>query len=371
MSKTCIIVPTYNEAENITNLVEKLEQCLEDDFEIIIVDDNSPDGTAEIAQNLNQRYRNIVVYKRPGKKGIGSAVRNGMQIALSSPNCKYIVTMDADFSHNPNDVQRLLSEAKDKNIDLVQGSRYIKGGKIIGWGRYRKTQSYIANILCKLLLGLRTKEVTTYFRVYSRKCAEVVVKNVHSSKYDFAIASALVINDCNFRVKEIPITFIDRTRGKSKLKKSDVLVWFYVLMKTFFSRLFNKLDLRHFLRFCIVGASGVLVNEGLLWYLTEFFHLFYLYSAILSIETSIISNFVLNDVWTFRDRRCSSIGSFLERLLKYNTVCVTGLGLNVGILYALTEFFGFYYLISNLFGIAVVVLWNYNVNNKWTWGKVK
>ena len=203
MAEVSIVIPTYNEAENISNLIGMLE-ALKGDFKIIIVDDNSLDGTAEIANNLNQNYGNIVVHSRPSKMGIGSAIYDGMQLALSFPNCQYIVTMDADLSHDPKDVPRLLKVAEEAGVDLIQGSRYVEGGKIIGWGLYRRLQSRVANLLCKLLFGL-PNEVTTYFRVYSRKCAEIVVNNVDASKYEFAIATALVIKDYGLKIKEVPV----------------------------------------------------------------------------------------------------------------------------------------------------------------------
>lgn len=232
MSDDCIIIPTYNESENIANLIKTLEKEMKRDFNIIIVDDNSPDGTAKIAQSLNDMYGNIIVCQRQGKLGIGSAIIAGMKVALSFNNFKYIATMDADFSHDPVDVVRLFDIAEKRNFDLIQGSRYIKGGKIVGWGFYRKIQSYTANRLAKLLLGLPTQEVTTYLRVYSRKCAEAVVSGVHSNRYEFAIDSALIIKDSNFSVHEVPpITFVDRTLGNSKLKKSDVLGWLYFVIK--------------------------------------------------------------------------------------------------------------------------------------------
>ena len=126
-------------------------------------------------------------------------------------------------------------------------------------------------------------------------------------------------------------------------------------------------ELTRFLKFCAVGLSGVLVNMGLLWLLTEVAGLFYLLSAAISIETSIISNFLLNDYFTFPDRRSPRAKSFLNRLLKFNLVSLAGLGLNMGVLWLLTEVFGLYYLLSNLCGIAVATLWNYLVNTWWTW----
>jgi dolichol-phosphate mannosyltransferase len=126
-------------------------------------------------------------------------------------------------------------------------------------------------------------------------------------------------------------------------------------------------ELTRFVKFCLVGASGVLVNMGLLWLLTEFAGLFYLVSAAISIESSIISNFMLNDVFTFPDRRARGVKNLLRRLLKFNIVSLAGLGINMAVLWLLTDILGVYYLLSNLCGIALATLWNYIVNFWWTW----
>jgi len=238
-SSVCIVVPTYNEAENVPRLVKSLDEELgEEKFTLILIDDSSPDGTADIAEDLEIRNGNIIVNRRPGKLGIGSAIRDGIKIALSFPSCKRIVTMDADLSHDPKDIQRLLEDSKE--VDLVQGSRYIKGGRIVGWSLKRKITSNIANLLCRILLRTHLHEHTTYFRVYSREAAKIAVENVHCDRYEWAIGSILAVKDHGLRVTESPITFVERTRGKSKLKTSDILGWFSYLMKTFVSRSLNR-----------------------------------------------------------------------------------------------------------------------------------
>ena len=238
MSKICIVVPTYNEAENMPKLVKELEDILgKENFKIIIVDDNSPDGTAEIAEKLNKRYGNIIVHRRGGKLGIGSATREGMKIALSSRDTRFVVTMDADFSHDPKDLPRLLHEAE--RSDIVQGSRYTEGGKIVGWGVSRKMMSYGANLLCRTLLRTRLKEHTTAYRVYSRKCAEIVAKDAPRDGYEFVIASIVTAKNRGAKIREVPITFVDRARGKSKLKSFDIFKWFLFISKTFLTRSLN------------------------------------------------------------------------------------------------------------------------------------
>lgn len=238
-SSVCIVVPTYNEAENIPRLVKSLDEELgEEKFTLILIDDSSPDGTADIAEDLEIRNGKIIVNRRPGKLGIGSAIRDGIKIALSFPSCKRIVTMDADLSHDPRDVPRLLRDSED--ADLVQGSRYIKGGRIIGWNPLRRVVSYTANLLCRFLLRTRLHEHTTYFRIYSREAAETAVEGVHCDRFEWAIGSILAIKDNGLRIIESPITFVERTRGNSKLKTSDILRWFSYLIRMFALRPLNR-----------------------------------------------------------------------------------------------------------------------------------
>jgi len=367
MDGVYIVIPTYKEADNIQTIITTIFR-LDSDFHVIIVDDNSPDATAEIAQTMNQLYGNIRVCRRPRKMGIGSAIRDGMKEALSYSDCKFVVTMDADMSHNPKDIPRLLAESG--NAELVQGSRYAKGGRIVGWGPYRKLLSWTANFLYRLAFGLKQREVTTSFRVYSRKCAQIVVNRVKADKYEFAIASALIINDYGLRINEVPIEFVNRVQGKSKLKTADIIYSVRYLLLTFIVRLFNNVGFQPIIKFGIVGATGIGVNQGLLWLLTDKAGLYYLYSALISIEASIMSNFILNDSWTFRDVRVkgNNIG---YRFLKYNLLCLAGAALNYVILWTFTDILHIHYLVSNLCGIVAAFIWNYLMSLKWAWsGKV-
>ena len=235
MNKTCIVIPTYNEAANLPRLVTVLRQDLpEDELAIIVVDDNSSDGTAVIAEKLREDKAPIILVRRPGKLGVGSAVRQGLRVALSIPGCNYIVSMDADFSHDPKDVRRLLMEVD--GFDLVQGSRYVKGGKIIGWSPWRRIMSYGANLLCRFLFRTGIHEYTTFLRVYSRKCAEIIVENTPYDGNEWSIASILATLQSGCKIKEIPITFINRAQGKSKLKSAHIFVWLKYTMQMFANR---------------------------------------------------------------------------------------------------------------------------------------
>ena len=241
-----VVIPTYNEAQNLPELIRSLEQTLQDeDHRLIVVDDNSPDGTAEVARRLGATYGNIVVHQRPAKLGIGSAVRDGLSLALSIPACDTVITMDGDLSHNPQEVISLLRERA--NADLVVGSRYIKGGQVIGWPLHRKVISRVANHMCALLLRTDLHEHTNYFRAYSRRLAELVIQNADGEGYEFGICSIVIAKDHNFVIKEVPTVFRNRTQGKSKLRIGDTVQWFVALLGMWLHRssLWTKLAGKH------------------------------------------------------------------------------------------------------------------------------
>ena len=245
---------------------------------------------------------------------------------------------------------------------MIQGSRYINGGGIIGLGFLRKLQSCIVNLPCRLLFGL-PRGVTTYFRAYTRESAQVVVDEVLANGYEFALQSALAVKDHGMKVEELPIVLVP---GKGKLKPTDVMVWFVVLVKVFILRLLYRPDSGRLVKFCLVGLTGLGVDTGILWLLTEKAGLFYIYSAVISTETAITTNFILNNTWTFRDRRYAT-SNVVSRFIKYNVTCIIGVGIKLGILTLMTEVFGLYYIISNIIGIAIAFLWNYFGSTKWAW----
>lgn len=234
IGKLCIVIPTYNEAENLPRLVMEIENLLRAyDFMLVVVDDASPDGTAQVAETLNGLYGNIVVRRRAGKFGIGSAVSEGLKIALAMNNVKFIVTLDGDLSHNPKEIPRLLYAAEE--ADLVQGSRYVKKGHINGWSPTRRLVSLVANLFCRLFLGNSIHEYTGNFRVYSRECTEVITNFTRCKGFEWVVEAIVTARKHGFTVKEVPITFSNRRNGKTKLKAKDVASWIFFAAKTVLS----------------------------------------------------------------------------------------------------------------------------------------
>lgn len=235
MTKINVVIPTFNESQSLSKLIREIEDVLREDHSLIFVDDNSPDGTANVAIELNKVYGNIRVLQRPGKLGIGSAIVDGLKVALKEEDCEIIITMDGDLSHNPREIPVLL-KAAEYGADLVQGSRYIEGGEILGWSRTRYLMSALANGVCRHLLSTKMKENTTYFRAYSRRLAEILIRDVPRLGFEFAIGAILVAKDNNLKIVEVPITFTERVHGKSKLRAKDIYRWWGYVLKTFFKR---------------------------------------------------------------------------------------------------------------------------------------
>ncbi|MGQ9625575.1 MAG: polyprenol monophosphomannose synthase [Anaerolineae bacterium] len=216
--KTMVVMPTYNEADNLPKIVAELLSLDVDGLEILIVDDNSPDGTGQVAEELKRCYPDCIhVIHRPEKMGLGKAYITGFRYALEH-RADYIVEMDADFSHSPNYIPQFLENIA--NYDVVVGSRYVSGGKLDEkWGLWRYFLSWWANsVYTRLILGLRVKDATSGFKCFRRRVLEEIgLENIKSSGYVFQVEIAYLCEKKGFRVLEIPIYFEDRRIGQSKM----------------------------------------------------------------------------------------------------------------------------------------------------------
>jgi len=227
--KTIIVIPTYNEAENIAKLINQIFSLNITGLEILVVDDNSPDGTSQIVSELGTKNSELHLITRPGKLGLGSAYTAGFTEALKM-GADFIFEMDADFSHDPKDIPKMLEAIK--NSDLVIGSRKIVGGSIIGWNWWRKLMSNGAMWLSRLLLSLKPLDVTAGFRCFRKQVLEKIdLKKITSNGYAFQEELLYRTQMAGFRITEIPVTFVDRQFGKSKLNKKDVWEFFITIFK--------------------------------------------------------------------------------------------------------------------------------------------
>jgi dolichol-phosphate mannosyltransferase len=225
--KILIIIPTYNELENLPKLLPVV-LSKDEGINVLIVDDNSPDGTAGFVENQMKVDNRIHLIKRPSKQGLGTAYIAGFKYALQN-NFQIIFEMDADFSHDPKEIPRFLDEIK--NSDVVLGSRYINGVNVINWPLRRLLLSSFANLYTRIITGLPVHDATGGYKCFNRKVLEAIdLDRVKSNGYAFQIEMTFKAWKKGFKVKEIPIIFVDRVKGKSKMSKKIVreavtMVW--------------------------------------------------------------------------------------------------------------------------------------------------
>ena len=222
-----IIVPTYNERENIDTLLDRL-LGLPYGLEVLVVDDGSPDGTADLVKAWQAKTPRVHLLQRPGKLGLGSAYRDGFRYALKN-GAEYIFEMDADFSHDPDAIGDFLEAAKD--ADIVLGSRYLHGVTVVNWPLSRLILSYSANVYTRIVTGMPLADATGGFECFRRRALESVnLERVKTEGYGFQIEMSFRCWKRGFRIKEIPIVFVDRRAGVSKMNKSIIyeaawMVW--------------------------------------------------------------------------------------------------------------------------------------------------
>lgn len=214
-----VIIPTYNEKENVERMVRKVFS-LPVAFDLLIVDDGSPDGTADIVKRLQQEFGSkLHLIERKGKLGLGTAYITGFKYAITH-QFDYVFEMDCDFSHNPDDLINLYNACAKDGADLSIGSRYIKGGRVVNWPLDRILMSYFASLYVRMILWINIRDTTAGFKCYKRKVLETI--NLDAIKfigYAFQIEMKYKVKKAGFKIKEVPITFTDRTAGESKMSK--------------------------------------------------------------------------------------------------------------------------------------------------------
>ena len=226
MKTIAIVIPTYNEKENIENITKSIENIYNKiknkvNIKILIVDDNSPDGTGIIADNLTKIYKNFNVLHRTQKNGLGMAYIDGLKYAINNLKTDYVLTMDCDLSHSPSYIPDFIEHLD--NYDLIIGSRYIKGGGTYKWPLYRRIISSGANTLAKIFLGIKSNDCTSGFRVYSKEALnKIKFENIQSNGYSFLIEILYRCFKEGLKVHEIPFVFIDRSLGKTKMSKKEI-----------------------------------------------------------------------------------------------------------------------------------------------------
>ena len=211
-----VIIPTYKEKENIEKIIRAVSE-LPVLFDILIIDDNSPDGTADIVKNLQSEFDNLYLIERPGKLGLGTAYIAGFKWALAR-GYGYIYEMDADFSHNPKDLLKLFKACREDGADLAIGSRYISGVNVVDWPLSRVLMSYFASIYVRMITGMKIMDTTAGFKCYKREVLEnIKTEKIKSVGYGFQIEMKFMAWKLGYKIVEVPIVFTDRKQGSSKM----------------------------------------------------------------------------------------------------------------------------------------------------------
>lgn len=358
-----LVIPTYNERQHIIPLIHRVAFTLEkvtDTFEIIVVDDDSPDGTWQLAEELAKENSHLRVMRRQGEKGLATAVVAGWTAARG----EILGVMDGDLQHPPEVLPALLDSVLKTGVDIAVASRHVEGGGVSGWSFIRRLISWggasVATFMLPGILRVVRDPMSGYFLL-----RRSVIESLHLKPQGYKILLEVLARGKYHKVVEVPYLFEERKGGGSKLGFRQYLDFLIHLGRL----AWETGQIGRFFRFCAVGLSGVFVNEGALTFFTEVGGLYYVYASVVAVEMAIVNNFLFNELWTFHDRSSQQPGivNRFRRFCKFNVICALGAVLNVAVLWALTDLAGLYYLISNLVGIGVATLWNYGLNSHITW----
>lgn len=367
MKKIVVILPTYNESGNIGDLIEEIQKVFKKisnyALEILVVDDNSPDGTAQIVKEVIKKYSNIKLITGE-KKGLGSAYVRGMRYAINKMGADIFFEMDADFSHDPNLIPDFIQRI-ETGADFVIGSRYITGGSIPKqWGTERKIFSITGNLIVRFgLMLLRVKDWTSGYRAVKKEVFEAVDGNLDKyTGYTFQVAFLHRAIQNGFNVAEIPLKFIDRKYGKSKIIPSEYIknVFIYIFLNS------------SFIKFLIVGSIGFVIQTLIAKVLIEIEGHPGL-SVSIAAEFAIISNFTFNQFWTFSHKKIVGKRSIFAKFVQFNlaslgAIIIQGIAVTIG-----TTFFGrdswFIFMVVSI--ILLVIPYSYSMYHKVIWKEKK
>jgi len=368
--KLVLILPTYNERENIITLLDALRSVMKKvtgyTVSYLVVDDTSPDGTRDVVSEYQKKYKDVFLIS--GKKeGLGKALLRGLSYAVDTMQADVLLQMDADLSHDPTVIPQFL-EKLDKVADFVVGSRYIPGGSIpSNWGTHRKIFSVVGNAFVRFGLGYSNiHDWTGGFRAYKKKYFELIREHMSQYRgYVFQIAFLHKAVQKGARVAEVPIHFTDRRFGRSKIAPSEYIrnVVLYVVHSVRQSPRAKKIA-----KFLIVGGWGFVINtialEILVW-----LGMHPASASALGAECAIVSNFMLNNHWTFRDRKIERARRFMK-FLQFNGTSLGAIALQAGIVFIGTHLHGVEtYRMFYVFGVMTSLAWNYIMYSRVIWKK--
>ncbi|PIE57101.1 MAG: dolichol monophosphate mannose synthase [Desulfobulbus propionicus] len=355
-----IIVPTYNESQNVVELIRRLETALgHTGWEVIFVDDDSPDGTSSILRNIARHDHRIRCLQRIGRRGLSSACIEGM-LASSAP---VIAVMDADLQHDETILPKMLKAIDEDGADIVIGSRYVFHGSTGDWSKTRKAMSRLATNASRAILAQPVSDPMSGFFLLKREVLDETVRNLSGLGFKILLDILATARQRSFRVAEIPYRFRDRLTGESKL--DEVVVWEYALLLA--DKTIGRFVPVRFLAFSIIGGLGVFVHLAMLTALLKGLGWQFVTAQTLATGTAMIFNFVLNNILTYRDRRLKG-WKWLKGLLSFILACSVGALANVGIATYLFQR-QTQWLLAAFAGILISAVWNYAATQFYTWGK--
>ena len=317
-----IVVPTFNEKENIEELVKRLEKKLKGiNWEVIFVDDDSPDGTANFAKQLSLKNPKVRCIHRIGRRGLSTACIEGAMPCISP----YIAVMDADLQHDENILSQMLETIKNDEVDIVVGSRYIEEGGLKKLSEIRKAISYFATTLGKKLLGVKLSDPMSGYFIIKRDVFEQVVRSLSGVGFKILL-DIFASSKKTLKFKEVPYKFRGRFKGESKLDSHVALDFLMLLGDKFFGGFFPV----RFLSFSIIGSIGLLVHMLILTLFFKGFSFSFIYSQTLAALLTIGANFSLNNVFTYFDRRLKGL-KLVKGLISFYLVCGLGAIANIAV----------------------------------------
>jgi len=361
--KICFVLPTYNEEENIENIIQQIlkeeKNQSKHTFSILVVDDNSTDET----QTIVQRYisLNSKVHLVTGqKKGLGDAYKRGFKFALNDLKADLIFQMDSDGQHDASLIPDFVSYIEEGK-DVVIGSRFIDGGTTPDFSFTRLLMSKVGNLLVRYVGGVtQVKDCTSGYRaIRASYLKELDFSYLSTRGYSF---QSSLICDLAWRgadISEIPIEFSSRQGGDSKLALRDQIEFLLNIPRLGFR------NLEDFMKYSLVGVSGVFVNLGLYLFLTRYYEISEVVAPLIAIESALISNFILNNFWTFGKRITQS--RIRVKFVKFHLVSGFSALINYSAFLTLFLVFGLYDILANLIGIGLAAIVNYLINSNWTW----
>ncbi|MBT3835018.1 glycosyltransferase family 2 protein [Candidatus Peribacteria bacterium] len=354
MNKTLVIIPTFNERENIGTLVDGIFAHKREDIDVLVVDDNSPDGTANIVRDLQKKYgeeRLLLEVRMQGKAGRGSACMHGFSFALNN-GYEAAIEMDSDLSHNPVLIPKFIEGLKD--ADIVIGSRYLPGGRVEGWPFHRKLLSKFADKYIRFILKIPISDYTNGYRCYGRKALEMLPE-LDIDGVGFTVIPQMSYQfhkrGCTFG--EIPIVFINRRFGESNMSHKEIVESFFAVLKIRSHSLYTHT--KQFVKFVLTGFTSAFWDLGILTFCIEYLGWGILPSNALAALVAITNAFVINKLWTFRNDDKKHLKQYVQFWMVYGS----SFALNMGMMWIFAEIMGVWYILVKLFVIPTCAIWNY------------